>query len=84
MKSAHVSIAVASLAVATMACVASAQTAAPAPTQQQRQQDLKGAEKTGQRDDVQPMTAAQQAQYKSEYDAAEAERAFRHGARRAA
>jgi len=70
MKSAHVSIAVASLAVATVACVASAQTAAPAPTQQQRQQDLKGAEKTGQRDDVQPMTAAQQAQYKSEYDAA--------------
>ena len=72
MKSAHVTIAVASLVAAAIACVAGAQTTAPAPTQQQRQQDLKGAEKVGQRDDTQPMTAAQQAQYKSEYDAAKA------------
>jgi hypothetical protein len=55
-----------------IACAVGAQTSAPAPTQQQRQQDLKGAEKAGQRDDVQPMTAAQQAQYKQEYEAAKA------------
>ena len=55
-----------------IACTAGAQTSAPAPTQQQRQQDLKGAEKMGQRDDVQPMTAAQQAQYKQDYEAAKA------------
>jgi predicted Fe-S protein YdhL (DUF1289 family) len=55
-----------------IACAVGAQTSAPSPTQQQRQQDLKGAEKVGQRDDVQPMTAAQQAQYKQEYDAAKA------------
>ena len=54
-----------------IACAVGAQTA-PAPTQQQRQQDLKGAEKAAQRDDMQPMTAAQQAQYKQEYDAAKA------------
>ena len=72
MKSAHVCIAVASLAAASVACVAGAQTAAPAPTQQQRQQDLKGAEKSGQRDDMQPMTAAQQAEYKTQYDSAKA------------
>jgi hypothetical protein len=34
--------------------------------------DLKGMEKAGQRDDMQPMTAAQQAQYKTEYQAAKA------------
>jgi hypothetical protein len=39
---------------------------------QKAQQDLKGMEKAGQRDDMQPMTAAQQAQYKAEYDAAKA------------
>ena len=39
---------------------------------QKAQQELKGAEKTGQRDDTQPMTAAQQAQYKAEYQAAKA------------
>ena len=53
-----------------IACAAGAQTSPPAPTQQQRQQDLKGAEKAGQRDDVQPMTAAQQAEYKTQYEAA--------------
>jgi trehalose/maltose hydrolase-like predicted phosphorylase len=53
-----------------VACTAGGQTSTPAPTQQQRQQDLKGAEKAGQRDDTLPMTAAQQAQYKQEYDAA--------------
>ena len=39
---------------------------------QKAQQELKGMEKVGQRDDTQPMTAAQQAQYKSEYQAAKA------------
>ena len=53
-----------------IANVASAQTSSSAPTQQQRQQDLKGAEKSQQRDDILPMTAAQQAQYQSEYQAA--------------
>jgi hypothetical protein len=47
-----------------------AQTSAPSPTQQQRQQDLKGAESTQQRDGVAPMTAAQQAEYKAQYEAA--------------
>ena len=48
--------------------------AAPAfaQTAAQKQQDLKGAEATGQRNDTQPMTAAQQAQYKQEYQAAKA------------
>jgi len=59
-------------AVMAVASVAGAQTSAPAPTQQQRQQDLKGAESTQQRDSAIPMTAAQQAQYKSEYQAAKA------------
>jgi hypothetical protein len=72
LNTANTSIAVASLAAAAIACVAGAQTSAPAPTQQQRQQDLKGAEKMGQRDDVQPMTAAQQAQYRTDYAAAKA------------
>ena len=60
------------VAAVAIASVASAQTSAPAPTQQQRQQDLKGAESTQQRDSASPMTAAQQAQYKSEYEAAKA------------
>jgi len=42
------------------------------PTQQQRQQDVQGAMKAGQRDDMPPMTAAQQAEYKTQYDAAKA------------
>jgi hypothetical protein len=53
-----------------LACAVSAQTSPP--TEQQRQQDLKAAEKVGQRDDTMPMTAAQQAQYKKEYEAAKA------------
>jgi hypothetical protein len=69
MKTWHATISVVALGIA---CAAGAQTSAPAPTQQQRQQDLKGAEKAGQRDDVAPMTAAQQAQYKQAYDAAKA------------
>ena len=55
--------------------LAVALTAAPAlfaQGTQQKQQDLKGAEKAGQRDDMAPMTAAQQAQYKTEYEAAKA------------
>jgi hypothetical protein len=55
-----------------IACVAGAQTSAPAPTQQQRQQDLKAMEKSGQRDDMLPVTAAQQAEYKKQYEAAKA------------
>ena len=55
-----------------VASTVGAQTSAPQPTQQQRQQDLKGAEKTQQRDSALPMTAAQQAQYKQEYEAAKA------------
>ena len=39
---------------------------------QKAQQELKGMEKMGQRDDTQPMTAAQQTQYKAEYQAAKA------------
>jgi hypothetical protein len=55
-----------------IACAAGAQTSAPAPTQQQRQQDLKGAEKAAERSELPPMTAAQQAEYKTQYDAAKA------------
>jgi hypothetical protein len=53
-----------------IACAAGAQTSTT-PTQQ-RQQDVQGAAKTGQRDDMPPMTAAQQAEYKTQYDAAKA------------
>lgn len=53
-----------------VACAASAQTSPPSPTQQQRQRDLTGAEKTQQRDGMAPMTAAQQADYRAQYDAA--------------
>ncbi len=53
-----------------IAAFASAPLAVAQTTQQQKQQDLKGMEKAGQRDDMQPMTAAQQAQYKADYDAA--------------
>ena len=55
-----------------VACAVSAQTSPPGSTQQQRQQDLKGTEQTQQRDGMAPMTAAQQAQYKAQYDAAKA------------
>jgi len=55
-----------------IACAVGAQTSPAPPTEQQRQQDLKAAAKVGQRDDTMPMTAAQQAQYKSEYAAAKA------------
>src|SRR5262245_13922885 len=53
-----------------VACAVGAQTSAP--TQQPRQQDLTGAEKSGQRDDMVPVTAAQQAEYKAQYEAAKA------------
>ena len=55
-----------------IACAADAQTSPQTPTQQQRQQDLKGAENVGQRSELPPMTAAQQAEYKTQYDAAKA------------
>jgi hypothetical protein len=63
MKTVHAAAAAIALA---FACTAGAQTA------QQKQQDLKGMEASGQRDDMAKMTAAQQAQYKSQYDAAKA------------
>ena len=77
MKTGLSSIAVAVLAVATTAW---AQVSPESPVvvaqgtaqDQKAQQELKGAEKTGQRDDTMPMTAAQQAQYKAEYQAAKA------------
>ncbi len=77
MKTGHFLIVVAGL---TVAVTARAQVVAESPVvvaqgtsqDQKAQQELKGAEKTGQRDDTMPMTAAQQAQYKSEYQAAKA------------
>jgi len=63
MNALHAAISVTAFAIA---CTAGAQTA------QQKQQDLKGMEAAGQRDDMTNMTAAQQAQYKSQYDAAKA------------
>jgi len=53
-----------------IACIAGAQTSPPAPAQQQRQQDLKGMEAAGQRSGLPPMTAAQQAEYKTQYESA--------------
>lgn len=60
------------IAVAGVGCVAaSPMVLAQAPqSAQQAQQNLKGMEAAGQRDDMTPMTAAQQAQYKAEYEAA--------------
>ena len=78
MKTGHASVTVAVLlAVATAAWAQvlpdSPVMVAQGTTQDQKaQQELKGAEKTGQRDDTRPMTAAQQAQYKAEYQAAKA------------
>jgi hypothetical protein len=71
MQTGHLFIAVAGL---TVAVTAWAQVVAESPlvVAQGTQQDLKGMEKAGQRDDTQPMTAAQQAQYKAEYQAAKA------------
>jgi hypothetical protein len=76
-KTRQVSIAVATLAFAftnwAQAVPEVPVTVAQATSQNQKaQQDLKGMEKAGQRNDMQPMTAAQQAQYKTEYDAAKA------------
>ena len=54
-----------------MAVVVAASTvAAGTSLAQGTQQDLKAMEKMGQRDDTQPMTAAQQADYKAQYEAA--------------
>jgi hypothetical protein len=61
MNATHAAILALALAVA---CGAGAQTT------QQKQQDLKGAEAAGQRDDMVPVTAAQQAEYKAQYEAA--------------
>jgi len=63
MKTVHATVSAIALAIA---CTAGAQ------SNQQKQQDLKGMEASGQRDDMAKMTAAQQAQYKSQYDAAKA------------
>ncbi len=76
MKTAHVWIAVAALAVATAGWAQVSEgpvkLAQGTAQNQKAQQDLKGMEKAGQRDDMQAMTAAQQAQYKAEYEAARA------------
>jgi hypothetical protein len=77
MKTGQVSLAMAALAVAITAWAHAVPEGpaivAQATSQDQKaQQDLQGMEKAGQRDDMQPMTAAQQAQYKAEYDAAKA------------
>lgn len=77
MKTGHFFMAVAGL---TVAVTAWGQVVAESPLvvaqgtsqDQKAQQELKGIEKSGQRDDMQPMTAAQQAQYKAEYQAAKA------------
>ena len=69
MKAGNCLIAVAGL---TVAVAAWAVAESPIVVAQGTQQDLKGMEKAGQRDDMQPMTAAQQAQYKAEYQAAQA------------
>ena len=63
MNALHAAISVTAFAIA---CTAGAQTA------QQKQQDLKGMEAAGQRDDMTNMTAAQQADYKAQYQAAKA------------
>jgi len=55
-----------------LAAAISAAPAAFAQPAQQKQQDLKGAEAVGQRDDMVPVTAAQQAEYKKQYEAAKA------------
>ena len=77
MKAACVSLAVASLAVAIPVWAQAnpelpAKIAQATSPNQQAQQDLKAMEKAGQRDDMQPMTVAQQTQYRAEYDAAKA------------
>ena len=64
MKALH-SIPVVALAIA-------ATVGAPALLAQGTQQDLKGMERAGQRDDMVPVTAAQQAEYKKQYEAAKA------------
>ena len=77
MKTAHFFVALAGMAVAVAAWAQVAVespvlVAQGTPQDQKAQQELKGIEKSGQRDDTQPMTAAQQAQYKAEYQAAKA------------
>ena len=77
MKTAYVSLAIASLVLAidvwAQATPERPEKVAQATTKdQQAQQDLKAMEKVGQRDDMPPMTVAQQTQYKAEYEAAKA------------
>jgi hypothetical protein len=76
MKTRHVRILVIAVAVSSIATVCAATPpivlAQAAQKDQKAQQDLKGMEASGQRDDMTPMTAAQQAQYKAEYQAAKA------------
>ena len=74
MKTWHATIVVIAVAVAGVGRVAaSPMVLAQAPqSTQQAQQNLKGMEAAGQRDDMTPITAAQQAQYKAEYEAAKA------------
>ncbi len=60
-------------AAAAMAGTALADDASRVVLAQGTQQDLKGMEKAGQRDDTPQMTAAQAAQYRSNYEAAKAQ-----------
>jgi hypothetical protein len=66
----HATISVIALAVASITGAAAA--TQPMLLAQRTQQDLKGIERAGQRDDMTPVTAAQQAQYKAEYQAPKA------------
>ena len=74
-KSMMVLIAMISFAAASVGWAADGVEAGGSPVRiaQGTQQDLKGMERMGQRDDTQPMTAAQQAQYRAQYQAAKAQ-----------
>ena len=77
MKAAHAALAVASLALGgTVWAQANPEMpekiAQATSKDQQAQQDLKAMEKEGLRNDMPPMTVAQQTQYKAEYEAAKA------------
>ena len=70
MKTLLIAMATASVIAATPAL---ADDSVPLRVAQGTQQDLKGMEKSGQRDDTPQMTSAQAAQYKAQYEAAKAQ-----------
>ena len=76
MKTRHARILVIAVAVSSIAAVFAATPpmvlAQATQKDQKAQQELKGMEASGQRDDMTPMTAAQQTQYKADYEAAKA------------